>query len=405
MPRLMTAAAESSLRYAGWRVCAATGVGVFLVSAFFFTFPIFLKPLADEFSWSREAVATAYAAMTLASALSAPLIGHLFDRAGPRWICGPCLAASGCAFASLAWLTAELRHLYAVFALIGLVTTGASYVVYSRVIATWFDARRGMALAIMIACSGAGGMVWPLAAQSLIDRAGWRTAYLVLGALAPAIGLPIVIALVRERRTAARETRRAEVRATMAHAARSRVLWTLLVVVFGTTMTINATIVHLAALLTDRGVPAATAAFVVSAMGLASVAGRLLTGWLLDHFVATRVSFALLAGAAGGVFLLAGAETAAMGIVAAALIGFGTGGEVDVFPYLLSRYFGVAALSGLMGLAWMAFGLAGAIGPILMGRAYDATGSYTIVLMSAAACTLGVGALVLTLPPYRQNAG
>ena len=77
-----------------------------------------------------------------------------------------------------------------------------------------------------------------------------------------------------------------------------------------------------------------------------------------------------------GVLLLAGTRTTTAGMVAAALIGFGTGGEIDVFPYLLSRYFGVTALSSLMGLAWMAFGLAGAAGPILMGRAYDATGSY-----------------------------
>lgn len=391
---------ESDPRYEGWRVVAATGGGVFVVSLFFFTFPVFLKPLSDEFAWSRETVSAAYAAMTLASALSAPLVGYLFDRSGARWISGPCLAVAGCGFASLAWLTPRVWHLYAVFALIGLVTTGASYIVYSRVIATWFDARRGLALAIMIACSGAGAIVFPPAAQAVIDLAGWRHAYLVLGIASSAIGLPIIVGFVRERDTVARGTSAAaaDARAMMAKALRSRVLWTLLVVVFGTTMAVNATIVHLSALLTDRGVPAARAALVVSVLGAASVAGRLLTGALLDRFAANRVAFVLLATAASGVFLLAGADTAAAGIVAAALIGFGTGGEIDVFPYLLSRYFGVTALSSLMGLAWMAFGLAGAVGPMVMGRAYDATGSYEFVLASAAAGTLGVGALMLSLP-------
>jgi MFS family permease len=338
--------------------------------------------------------------MTLASALSAPLVGHLFDRLGPKWICGPSLTVAGCAFASLMWLTPRLWHLYAVFGLIGLATTGASYIVYSRVIASWFDVRRGLALAIMIASSGAGGMVFPSAAQALIDLMGWRHAYLALGVVSPLIGVPIIVWFVREQRTRTQERRSAVARSTIAHALRSRILWTLLVVVFGTTVAVNATMVHLSALLTDRGVPAANAALVISVMGAASVAGRLLTGWLLDRFRATRVSFALLAIAAVGVLLLSGAWTTTTGMVAAALIGFGTGGEIDVFPYLLSRYFGVTALSSLMGLAWMAFGLAGAAGPILMGRAYDATGSYEVVLASAAAATLGMGALMLSLPPY-----
>lgn len=403
MPLVQESEKESNPRYEGWRVVGATGAGAFLVSAFVFTFPVFLKPLSEQFAWSREAVSAAFATMTLASALSAPLIGHLVDRSGPRWICGPSLTVAGCAFASLAWLTPRLWHLYAVFGLIGFSMTGGSYVVYSRVIATWFDARRGLALAIMIAGAGAGGIVFPPAAQALIDLVGWRHAYLVLGVVPPVIGVPIIVWFVRERRTTAQGTRGAVARSTIGNAIRSRILWTLIVVVFGTTIAVNATMVHLSALLTDRGVPAASAALVISVLGAASVAGRLLAGWLLDRFAATRVSFALLALAALGVLLLAGTRTTTTGMVAAALIGFGTGGEVDALPYLLSRYFGVTALSSLMGLAWMAFGLAGAVGPILMGRAYDATGSYDVVLASAAATTLGIGALILSLPPYASD--
>jgi MFS family permease len=395
---------ESNPRYEGWRVVAGTGVGVFLVSSFFFTFPVFLKPLSEAFSWSREAVSAAYAAMTLASAFTAPFIGHLVDRSGPRWVSGPCLTVAGCSFASLALLTPLLWHLYAVFALIGLATTGASYIVYSRVIATWFDARRGMALAVMIASSGAGGMVFPPVAQALIDLVGWRSAYLAVGIVSPVLGLPMIVWFVRERATGAPESRHADARSALERAMRSRILWTLLVVVFGTTMAVNATMVHLSALLTDRGVSAGTAALVVSVMGTSSVAGRLLTGWLLDRFAATRVSFVLLVSAASGVFLLAGAHTTSTGIAAAALIGFGTGGEIDAVPYLLSRYFGLSGLSSLMGLTWMAFGLAGAVGPVVMGRAYDATGSYELVLRFAAAATVGIAVLVLTLPIYPRAA-
>jgi cyanate permease len=177
----------------------------------------------------------------------------------------------------------------------------------------------------------------------------------------------------------------------------------LIVVVFGTTVMLNGAIVHLSALLTDRGVAAGQAALVVSVMGMASLLGRLITGWLLDRFAATRVSFVLLAIAAVGAFVLSRADSFPAGIAAATLIGFGTGGEVDVIPYLLSRYFGLAALSTLFGTVWMAFGLAGAVGPIAMGRAHDATGSYDAVLLWMAVGTLGIAALMLSLPSYQRH--
>ena len=49
-----------------------------------------------------------------------------------------------------------------------------------------------------------------------------------------------------------------------------------------------------------------------------------------------------------------------MGVLAAVLIGFGMGGEADVIPYLLSRYFGLRSFSTLYGLTWTVYACAGA---------------------------------------------
>jgi MFS family permease len=135
-------------------------------------------------------------------------------------------------------------------------------------------------------------------------------------------------------------------------------------------------------------------------MGGASLVGRLLTGWLLDRFFAARVSFALLAIAALGTFLLSGAHSLTMGVMAAVLIGLGMGGEADVTPYMLSRYFGLRSFSVLYGFTWTFYAVAGAIGPVLMGRAFDATGSYETLLARLAMGTLGVATLMLLMPSY-----
>ncbi len=140
--------------------------------------------------------------------------------------------------------------------------------------------------------------------------------------------------------------------------------------------------------------------WLLPAMGAAILLGRLVTGWLLDRFFAPRVATMLLVVAALGAFLLAHAATVGWGLLGASLIGFGMGGEGDVTPYLLVRYFGVRAFSTLYGLTWTAYAIAGAIGPVIMGRAFDATGSYSALLVQLAALTLGAGALMFLLPRY-----
>lgn len=73
---------ESDPRYQGWRVAVASSVGVFLsfASLFVYTFGIFLKPLAEEFSWSREAVSSAFGIAAVMAAACSPPLGYLFDR-------------------------------------------------------------------------------------------------------------------------------------------------------------------------------------------------------------------------------------------------------------------------------------------------------------------------------------
>jgi len=382
----------------GWHVTAASSIGVLFGSTGFLTFAVFFKPLADEHGWSREAISTAFGAMTIGAAVVAPLTGMLFDRLGPRWICAPSLLIVSVALASLAALTPNLWHLYAIFVVVGMAMPGTSAVVYSRAVSSWFDRRRGTALAIMMSSAAIGTIIGPPIADALVRHLGWRAAYLVLGGTGVFVGVPIVARSVKLRPAAIVGPRVHDADMTVGDALSSRAFWVMISAVCGSTIAVSGTMVHLAALLTDRGVASSDAALVLSVMGAATLAGRLLTGWLLDRFVAVRVSFWLLLIAASGTFLLAASGSFEAAALAAALIGFGTGGEFDVIPFLLSRYFGLRALSTLYGLNWTAWGLAGAAGPMLMGRTFDTTGSYAVVLVWFGAATLTAAALTVTLP-------
>ena len=396
---------ERSPSYEGWKVAAASSVGVFVsfASLLVYTFGVFLKPIAAEFHWSREAVSAAFGIAAMTVAVCSPGLGYLLDRVPPRRVIVPCMAVFSAAFASLALLTPHLWHLYATFLVLGIVGNGTAQMAYTRALSSWFVTRRGMALAVVMSGGAVGAIVLPPLAEALIQRSGWRVACAVLGGMVTVVGLPVVGGFIRERPAAqadAATPRPLQDGVALRDACRSRPFWIIVTVLFFSSIAQNGALTHMAALLTDRGVTAGGASLALAAMGGAGLAGRIITGWLLDRFFAPRVSLVLLSIAAAGVLLLATASSLTAGVTASTLIGLGMGAEADVTPYLLSRYFGLRSFATLYGFTWTAYAAAGAIGPVLMGKAFDATGSYEALLVRLAIGTFAVAALMLLMPRY-----
>jgi hypothetical protein len=84
------------------------------------------------------------------------------------------------------------------------------------------------------------------------------------------------------------------------------------------------------------------------------------------------------------------------------LIGVGAGGEAAITPYLLTRYFGLRAFSTLYGLTWTFYAAAAAIGPVILGRAFDSTGSYASLLVILATALALAAAMNFLLPNYSK---
>src|SRR5208337_3454029 len=145
------------------------------------------------------------------------------------------------------------------------------------------------------------------------------------------------------------------------------------------------------------------AALCASILGGSSLLGRIAVGWLLDRFFGPRVALAINLITAIGIFLLARASSFPAGCLAAALIGVGAGGEAAITPYLLTRYFGLRSFSTLYGLTWTFYAAAGAIGPVILGRAFDLTGSYTSLLVVLAGALALAAAMNLLLPKYPHS--
>ena len=79
------------------------------------------------------------------------------------------------------------------------------------------------------------------------------------------------------------------------------------------------------------------------------------------------------------------------------------GGESDVTPYLLARYFGLRRMGRLYGFTWTAYATAAALGSVLLGKAFDSTGSYGPLLVRLALFVFVAGLLMLGVPRYPKG--
>jgi MFS family permease len=406
MQSLATDLTEFDRGYYGWRVVLAACLGVMagFGSLFVYTFSVFVKPLAAEFGWSREAISTGFAIAAVTLGVSSPLLGRWIDRVGPRRIILVCMTIYGCAVASLSLLRFGLWQFYVTCFVLGAVGNGAAHLAYSRSISTWFRQRLGMALACVMVGAGLGAMILPVIGQSIISQSGWRAAYASLGGLALLLGLPLSWRYIRERGTTERGSapiKRSGM--TWQQGLRTSAFWIVTAILFVSSISMNGAITHLSALLTDRGLTAGDAALCASILGGSSLLGRIVVGWLLDRFFGPHVALVINLITALGVFLLAGTNSFPAGALAAGLIGVGAGGEAAITPYLLTRYFGLRAFSTLYGLTWTFYAAAGAIGPVILGRAFDLTGSYSSLLVLLAAGLGTAAAMNLFLPRYSDS--
>jgi cyanate permease len=226
-----------------------------------------------------------------------------------------------------------------------------------------------------------------------VASVGWRAAYAVIGGLLIAVTLPVVSVLLVERpeaiglegegqpegasRTAVRRTDTGAPSAK--DVLRTSTFWLIVLAFCLNSTSVVGCLTHLVPLLVDRGVSAGSAALAASTLGAATLLGRLGIGYLLDRFFAPRVAIALLAAGACGIFLLWAGASGGLAFGAAFMLG--AAGAVDgILPYLITRYFGLEAFGQVYGTA-VGINVAGWVsGPLLMGLAFDRSGSYAPML-------------------------
>jgi predicted MFS family arabinose efflux permease len=159
--------------------------------------------------------------------------------------------------------------------------------------------------------------------------------------------------------------------------------------------------VHLFPILTEAGVSRGSAAWMVSLAGVAGIAGKLVTGWLLDRFRPNWVGGATLAAAAlAFLLLMEGITSPALIVVAMLVNGYAGGSKTQITGFLTASYGGMKNFGKIYGVMAALMAAAAGVGPLLAGLIYDSVGGYGPFLgLGAAGCILG-GILMMTMPAY-----
>ena len=415
--------------YYGWVILAAASVPAFGARPVMAvaTLSVFVVPMTEQFGWSRGQFSGAVSLGALFGLIVSPYAGRLVDRYGSGVMLSASSAVVGLCAIGLS-LISPLWSFYALYVPGRAVFSSPLELGTSTAVSNWFIHRRPLTLAYMGILQGIGLTIFPVIAQVLIDGWGWRTAWVALGVFTLATGIvPVLLLMARrpedmglepdpeegnqadtsgvastqESATGGRpvQARYTESDYTVRQALATRAFWVLaLFSVFGFVVQAGVSL-HQVPHYIGQGVPTALAALTASTFAFGQVPGGLF--WSL---LARRVPLRILLSAAAAAMAVGAigtgySSTLAAGIPMGFLLGFGVGGIHLLLRLTWADYYGRLHLGSIRGLTLPAQIGGQALGPIIAGFMFDATGDYRAPFTLFGIIVAIASVLVLTATP------
>ncbi len=395
---------------ANWGLVAAAMLGLSFGAVPTATLGLFMEPLEAEFGWSRAMISGGMLVFAIIGLPLAPVAGAAADRFGSRACVIPGLALSGLAFAAFGLMTGAEWMWWAIWTGYGFASLLIRSMIWNAAVSKAFNASRGLAIAFVLSGFALAQVVGPPLSHGLTEAFGWRMAYFMIGIGWPGLSLLLVFLFFRseldakpgaEKAGATVPVRELPGGLTLREAFRNvAVLRIALAVVLSTCMG-AAVAIHIVPLLEWSGSNRAAAAALAGMLGAGSLAGKLLSGWLIDRIKSSLLPAAIFALPALGYFLIWQGHGVFIALAAGVVcMGFGAGGAMQLGTYLTTRYGGMRNFGTIFGVISSAMSLGGGIAPVVSGWIFDRTESYELVLLIAIPTVLVAGLALIGLGPY-----
>ncbi|HYZ22870.1 MAG TPA: MFS transporter [Rhodopila sp.] len=240
----------------GWTVilAAAVGVGLGTTGLPIYTTGQFILPLQQAFGWSRSAVSGGLLCLTVAGVVMAPIVGGLTEKFGVRRVGMAGMLGMAAGYAGLTLNGGSIWLYDAGWVVLSVLGAGTSPIVWTRAVASWFDRQRGLALGLTLCGTGMVAIVAPGLVGAIIAEHGWQAGFLTLAGAQIVVGLPVVYLLFRAREAGAAAVTVELEGVTLQAAVRGRAFWQAAAAFFLIAIVVGGLIVHLPAMLADRGI-------------------------------------------------------------------------------------------------------------------------------------------------------
>jgi MFS family permease len=392
--------------YYGWVMVFLAVIGLTVLGIQAYSFGIFMKPVTEELQVTRGALALATTLPGILGGLFQIYAGRLTDKYGPRFL----VTASGVLIFIGCTLMSRVQALWEVYVinlLPMLLGNACGYLPMVSNLSRWFGPRiRGTAIGIGVAGFTIGGTIGPMMIQSFISSYGWRQAYFILGFIFLVIlgiisqfmkhtpqkmGLqPLGEELIpfRESHPPLSDPLPIPVNAPISvegfsfiEAIKTTRFWIFSLIGTIFIFTWMSMIQHLAPHATDLGIPAMTAAGIVSVIALGGIFGKLLLGIVVGWTGAGKAICGCLV-----VFtlpqLMLFFSTGVWSLYGFAVIfGFAYGGMVTLTNVGTAEFFGVKSIGTILAVYFYVTSLGGLLGPPIFGYIFDLTGGYQLAFL------------------------
>jgi predicted MFS family arabinose efflux permease len=380
-----------------WLDMAMATLAMFTVFATAYSFGTFVRPMAAEFSAGRGAIAWVFAVTAFLYFGLGAVTGPLVHKVGPKRMImfGGVVQVVGMLLTTRA---TELWHAYITYGIGVGVGVACGYVPMVAVVSGWFEQRRTMAIGIAVSGIGLASLFGAPIAAALVERHGWRHAYLLF-AIATAVLLGTVVLFVR---TPPGFSDRPSQRLSKSLRSPSFILLYLSMVMAATTL-FNV-FVNIVPYAEERGVAKVTAALLLSVLGGASVVGRNALA-LVAKRVGVSNTFTACIGVMGATQLLWLIADGRLRVLwpFVAVFGVAYGGMIALGPMVLVELFGSQQIGGLAGVNYTAAGVGSLAGPTICSWLVDRTGGYTASSLLGFGCGMTGFALLLAMRRFRAN--
>ncbi|MNM11120.1 putative MFS-type transporter YhjX [compost metagenome] len=328
-----------------------------------YTWSLFNQPLVTKFGWQLSSVSITFSITSFALAFATLFAGRLQDRIGIRKL----TAAAGIVLGLGLMLSSQASSLPMFYLLAGLIVgyaDGTAYITSLSNLIKWFPRRKGLISGVSVGAYGTGSLVFKYINGSLISSVGVSAAFLYWGLIVMAMVI-VGSLLIREAAVSPVEKNAAVQESTesrdytVREMLRTKQAYLLFVIFFTACMSG----LYLIGIVKDIGVKLAgldvqTAANAVAMIAIFNTAGRLVLGALSDKMSRLKLVGCTLAVTAAAALTLSYAElNFGLFFACVAAIAFCFGGNITVFPAIVSDFFGLKNHNKNYGIIYQGFGI------------------------------------------------